>query len=58
MAERWWEVTKIKRELDAMQLCECKTEMKGRWLIVDHETLEWAYICARCKRRIYAKNKK
>lgn len=53
--EKWWEVTKIKKELADMELCQCKAEMKGRWLIVDPDTLERAYVCTRCKKRVYPK---
>ncbi|MEW9673576.1 hypothetical protein [Ammoniphilus sp. 3BR4] len=53
--EKWWEVSKIKEQLAAVDLCQCKTEMRGRWLIVDPETMERAYVCVSCKRRVYPK---
>ncbi len=53
--EKWWEVSKIKKQLASVDLCQCKTEMKGRWLIVDPDTMERAYVCTNCKRRVYPK---
>lgn len=37
--EKWWEIDKIKKQLATIDLCQCKTEMKERWLIVDPDTI-------------------
>lgn len=37
-----------------LNICNCKTEIKGRW-IVDPEKGQRAYVCQRCKKRVYAK---
>lgn len=53
--DKWWAPTKLKAKLELQPLCECKLDQKGRWLIVDQETLERAYICEKCRCRIYPK---
>ncbi|MEW9673497.1 hypothetical protein [Ammoniphilus sp. 3BR4] len=53
--QKWWEIDRIKDQLVMAEICQCKTEQKGRWLIVDPETMERAYVCVRCKRRVYPK---
>lgn len=53
LINKWWEVHKSMKPIESIKLCECKTEQKGRWIIVNPHTLERAYVCEKCKRKIY-----